>query len=429
MLQIHDDTPSWRATRTGMKVLSVTQVAQYLHDALEADPVLGDIWVSGEMSNVSRSSAGHLYFTLKDGGGQLRCVMFRDTISPVVVAAVDGAAVVAHGRFSFYELRGDLQLKVDYLMPQGQGPLDMEFQRLKAKLEAEGLFEETRKRSLPQFPRRIAIITSPRGAVLQDILNILRRRYPLVEVLLLPVAVQGDSASATIVAAFRTLQRRGDVDAIILARGGGTLEELWPFNEEATARAVYSSRAPVISAVGHETDYTIADFVADVRAPTPSAAAELVVPNRVDLHARLAGTGERLRRAMERQLNERRALISQARLRRPDFDRERLNLDYLMRRGLSSLRAALAADRSGLERCTAALSSLDPQRTLERGYAVVHRSPSGTVVRRAEQVTAGDALTVQVSDGSFGAVVTPLGRQRSHREKPVPQDQLALFTR
>lgn len=406
-----------------MNVLSVTQVSRYLHEALEMDPVLGDIWVSGELSNFSRSAVGHLYFTLKDAGGQLRCVMFKDYVTPACAAAADGGAVVVHGRFSFYELRGDLQLKVDFLKPQGDGPLNLEFERLKAKLEAEGLFDQSRKRHLPDFPRRIAVVTSRQGAVLHDILTIVQRRYPLVEILLAPVAVQGDGATTSIVAAFQALQRRDDVDLVILARGGGSIEELWAFNEEATARAVYASRAPVISAVGHETDTTIADLVADVRAPTPSAAAEMAVPNRVDLLAGLERTTRGLRVAMDRQITSRRTEIARVRMRRPDLDRERLNLDYLTRRELSSLRATLAAHKAGLDRCSAAISSLDPAKTLERGYAIVYAGRA--VVRSTEQVTAGDSLTVQVSDGAFGAVAgSGLGPRR---KKAPPQDQLSLL--
>lgn len=425
MLQIHDDTPSWRASGTRMNVLSVTEVSRYLREALETDPVLGNMWVSGELSNFSRSAAGHLYFTLKDAGGQLRCVMFKDYVTPACAAAADGGAVVVHGRFSFYEQRGDLQLKVDFIRPQGDGPLNLEFERLKAKLEAEGLFDQSRKRRLPEFPRRIAVVTSRQGAVLHDIMTIMQRRYPLVEILLAPVAVQGDGATASIVAAFQALQRRDDVDLVILARGGGSIEELWPFNEEATARAVYASRAPVISAVGHETDTTIVDFVADLRAPTPSAAAEIAVPSRVDLFAGLERTTRTLRSAMDRQIATRRTEIARVRMRRPDLDRARLNLDYLTRRGLSSLRATLAARKAGLQRCSAAISSLDSAKTLERGYAIVYRG--ARVVTSTSEVKSGDPLAVQVRDGSFNAVAGTQRAARPRTAKAPSQDQLSLL--
>lgn len=425
MLQLGDDAPSWRASGTRMNVLTVTQLSRYLREALENDPVLGDIWVSGELSNLSRSAVGHLYFTLKDAGGQLRCVMFKDYVTPACAAAVDGGAVVVHGRFSFYELRGDLQLKVDFLKPQGDGPLNLEFERLKAKLEAEGLFEQSRKRRPPQFPRRIAVVTSPQGAVLHDILTIVQRRYPLVEILLAPVAVQGDGAAGSIVAAFHKLQQREDVDLVILARGGGSMEELWPFNEEATARAVYASRAPVISAVGHETDTTIVDFVADVRAPTPSAAAELAVPNHADLLADIERSARVMRSALDRQITAGRAQVARVSMRRPDLDRERLNLDYLTRRGLTSLRAALAAHKAGLERCTAVISSLDPAMTLERGYAIVYHG--GTVVTSAADVTSGDPLAIRVKDGSFDAVAGSGKTSRPRPAKAPAEDQLSLL--
>lgn len=432
VLQINDEGPGWRTSGTRENVFTVTQVSHYLYEALENDPVLGDIWIKGELSNVSRSTNGHLYFTLKDSGGQLRCVMFRTWLTPATSVATNGAAVVAHGRFSFYEQRGDLQVKVDVLMPQGQGALHMEFERLKAKLETEGLFDQSRKRRPPEFPRRIAVITSPTGAVLQDILNVIRRRYPLTEVLVAPVLVQGENAAASIVAAFSALQQQDDVDVIILARGGGSIEELWPFNEEKTARAVFSSRAPVISAVGHETNFTIVDYVADLRAPTPSAAAELAVPNRTDLLDRISGASRRLRRTLEHQLTVRRSNVENARRRArravPDVDRERQRLDGLSGRALSSLRSTVAYARSSLERCEASLFSLDPQRTLDRGYAIVYRGPEREVLQSAVHVRPGDPLAIRVRDGSFGAVAgTPTATPRPKRVKPVPDDQLALF--
>jgi len=390
-----------------MDVYGVGQIAKYLREALETDGFLGDLWVSGELSNVTRSAAGHLYFTLKDPAGQLRSVMFRSNVQPGV-AANDGAAVVAHGRMSFYEQRGELSFIVDVLMPQGVGALHLEFQRLKAKLEAEGLFDPGRKRALPAFPHRIAIITSPVGAVLQDIVQITRRRYPLVQLLVVPVPVQGETAAPAIVAAFRLLNRRDDVDAIILARGGGAMEELWPFNEERVARAIYACRVPVISAVGHETDVTIADLVADLRAPTPSAAAELATPSRDDLRRRIGQYQVRAATLLGGRLAEARGDLQDAErhLQRslPPIPQHRQRIDDLTHLASVHLRTRLLAGRSAVERHVATLEALDPTRTLERGYAIVRRQTDGAVVRRTADAPDGAPLEVRVADGSFPAV-------------------------
>ncbi|MBI2887454.1 MAG: exodeoxyribonuclease VII large subunit [Chloroflexi bacterium] len=428
-----------------MDIYAVGQVARYLRESLESDDFLADLWVSGELSNLSRSAAGHLYFTLKDATSQLRCVMFRSALNaggPALSGApgnnggrgvADGAAVVVHGRIAFYEARGDLQLMADVLMPQGAGALYLEFQRLKAKLAEEGLFDESRKRPVPAFPRRIAVVTSPTGAVLHDILNIIGRRYPLVELLVTPVPVQGDRAAEAIAAAFRTLNRRGDVDLVILARGGGSLEELWPFNEEQVVRAVFSSRAPVISAVGHETDYTLVDYVADLRAPTPSAAAELAVPDRRELVLRLEHFRASLGSAVGDVVGGYREEVSQSlrrfALARPDVARERLRLDDRTRTAVACVQGLLAGHRAALGRHLATLGALDPQGTLERGYAIVRREATGAVVSRRGQVAPGDVLSVRVSDGSFGARADGVAPTRSRKTGRQAQEQLVLFNR
>ena len=265
-----------------MAIYSVSQVTRYLRELLESDPQLNDLWVAGEVSNLTTSQAGHIYFTLKDSTAQLRCVMFRNNNAGSRLLA-NGALVVAHARISFYEARGEVSVISDAVMPEGTGPLYLELERLKAKLQAEGLFDESRKRPLPPFPKMLGVVTSSTGAALQDIRKVLQSHYPMVEVLLAPTLVQGEGAAEGIVAALHTLNQDGRADAIIVARGGGSLEELWPFNEEIVARAIHASAIPVISGVGHERDVTIADLVADVRAPTPTAAAEMAVPNMVAL--------------------------------------------------------------------------------------------------------------------------------------------------
>ena len=398
-----------------MQVLTVGQALAYLQNVLGADRVLGDIWVSGEVSNLSRSTAGHSYFTLKDAKGQLRCVLFRQAAGRSgdydnAAGLAGGLAVVAHGRVGVYEARGELQLVVDLVQPEGVGILHLEFQRLRAKLEAEGLFDPARKRPLPRFPQRIGVVTSPRGAVLHDIQQVIGRRYPLVELVLAPCQVQGDGAAATIVAAFQKLNLRGDLDLIIVARGGGSLEELWPFNEEAVARAIYASSVPVISAVGHETDYTLADFVADVRAPTPSAAAAQAVPDRRELLRTVEGHQRRLLGSLGRTLAARRRLVDQA-IRRgqvalPSVVQLRQDTDERLRALAGWAARSLAQRRERLQGRLAQLQSLGPQSTLERGYALVYQASDGRLVSSIGQVSAGDEVRVRVQDGAFPAQVS-----------------------
>src|SRR5881397_886782 len=260
-----------------IEATTVSALARYLKDLLESNLTLTNLWVEGEISNLTRSQSGHVYFTLKDANAQIACVMFQRQYRGAPLES--GAQVLAHGNVSFYEQRGNIQLIVDFVQPAGVGARQAEFERLKEKLAADGLFDEGRKRPLPAFPARIGVVTSPTGAVLQDIVHVLSRRWPLAEVVLAPTPVQGAEAPVGITEAVRQLNHIGDIDVIIIARGGGSIEELWPFNEEIVARAVYASAIPVVSGVGHETDFTIADFVADARAPTPSVAAEAVAPD------------------------------------------------------------------------------------------------------------------------------------------------------
>lgn len=369
-----------------MNIYSVAEVTRYLRELLEADGLLADIWVSGEVSNLTESAAGHLYFTLKDETSQLRCVFFRPKLA---ITLENGAAVVTHGRISIYEVSGALQLYVDLVQLEGVGILYLEFERLKAKLEEEGLFEPARKRSLPLFPKRIGVVTSPTGAVFYDIANIIGRRYPLVELVLSPTLVQGDGAVDGIVQALQTLNDMEDIDLVILARGGGSLEDLWAFNEEKVARAIYASKAPVISGVGHDTDFTIADFVADVRAPTPSAAAELAVPDCAELKVHIQSLTKTL-------------LIDVTR----DLDRHRQRTDEFTRAASVYLGNSLTISREKLRGRELELASLSPLATLSRGYALVQQSVTGEVVSHIDQVQRGDAIDIKVSDGQFKGRVT-----------------------
>ena len=399
-----------------MPVYSVGQVTRYLKESLEADALLGDLWVRGEVSNLFNSAAGHFYFTLKDATGQMRCVMFRPAHGGENLA--DGGAVAAHGRVSLYEIRGDLQLYVDMALPEGVGERHLELERLRVRLEAEGLFQISRKRPLPPFPKRIGVVTSPFGSVWHDIQNVVGRRYPLAELALAPTPVQGDGAAAAIVEAIESVNREPDVDVVILARGGGSLEELWPFNEEVVARAVYASRAPVVSAVGHETDYTIADMVADTRAPTPSAAAELVVPDREDLEERVLSHVSGLARQLSGDLAARSQGLSQAvwRLQRnmPDIPSWRQRLDDLSNASERALESYLEMRGERVKALESRLASLGPANVLARGYAMVQRQDNGDLVTSVSQVAEGDDLHISVKDGGFPARALPTG----HKAKP-----------
>ena len=392
-----------------MPIYSVSQITHYLRESLERDTLLADLWVSGEVSNFVRAASGHMYFTLKDADAQVRCVMFRDSANGDE-ALVNGAAVTAHGRLSLYEVRGDLQLYTDLIRPEGLGERFLELERLKARLDAEGLFAPQRKRPIPLFPRRIGVITSPTGAVWHDIQTVIERRYPLVELILAPCQVQGDNAAPSILEAFQLLKEEPDIDTIILARGGGSLEELWPFNTESVARAIYGSPSPVVSAVGHETDVTVADMVADLRAPTPSAAAELAVPDRRELRSRVLAASYTLSQTITEALGSRRASVErlerQVRARVPDVVTRRQRVDDVLHAATLRIQSALAISRERLHSLEGRLVSLDPAAVLQRGYAMVQHGTTGSNVHSVSQIASGDHITVQVTDGAFGARVT-----------------------
>lgn len=388
---------------------SVTDLTRYLRELLESDHNLTDLWISGEVSNVSAPKSGHLYFTLKDANASLKCVMWKPQVMRLRFLPRDGDAIEVHGALSVYEQAGQYQLYADIIRQTGEGALYQEFMRLKAKLEHEGLFAEDRKRPLPAWPRRIGLITSPTGAALQDMLNTLRRRFPLVDVILAPTAVQGIEAPPGITRGLTALNRQTPApDVIIVARGGGSIEDLWAFNDETVVRAVATSAIPVISGVGHETDFTLTDFAADLRAPTPTAAAELATPNQADLRAALAELSTELTRTLLATLQTRRwsladtqnRLLRQAPRARLLNDRQRL--DDLLRRGETALAHGLKLHRTRLDGLTQKLTALNPLAILERGYAVVTQA-DGQAVRRVGQVSPGEALTIRVADGTLPA--------------------------
>ncbi|MEJ5199262.1 MAG: exodeoxyribonuclease VII large subunit [Anaerolineae bacterium] len=394
-------------------VYTVSQLTAYIKSLFVGDEVLADVWLSGEVSNFSQPSSGHCYFILKDAGATLRAVIWRTQASRMVLPR-NGDAVVVHGYVSVYEQGGIYQLYVDHLEAAGVGRLWLEFERLKDRLAAEGLFDEARKRPIPPRPVRLGIVTSPTAAALRDILRTLARRYPLVDVLLAPTAVQGVEAPPGIVAALDLLNRwsreREPLDAIILARGGGSLEELWAFNDERVARAIAISAVPVITGVGHETDFTIADFAADLRAPTPTGAATLATPDGRELAAAVAGLAAQAARLVAARLAAERARVENLalRLRRVSpaarLANDRQRVDELARRAGLAMTARLRHERERLRGQVLRLAALDPGRVLARGYAIVTRT-DGAVVSSVGQVAPGDRLAVRVADGAFPARV------------------------
>jgi len=348
-------------------ILTVSRLTALLRGVLEEN--FEQVWVQGEVSNLSFPSSGHIYFTLKDAGAQLRCVMFKGSAKNLKFRPGDGIALIARGRISVYDQRGEYQLMCEYLEPAGVGALQLAFMQLKERLSKEGLFDESHKRPLPAFPRRVGVITSATGAAIHDILNVLKRRFASLEILLYPVRVQGEGAAAEIARAIDEMNRLGLADVLIVGRGGGSLEDLWAFNEEVVARAVHRSKLPVISAVGHETDWTICDFAADLRAPTPSAAAELVIASSVELRGQLKALDHRLRLALETRLASLESRIDS--LRRSLHDPGTMlghlaqRVDDLAGRLELALRNSAARSRGQLDRLQAGLMHTNPARTVE----------------------------------------------------------------
>lgn len=441
---------TWEAPRRQYGVAELNAAIRGL-----LDEEFGDIWVAGEVSGVKLAASGHYYFTLKEANATLRCVCFRMAARLLKFKPQDGIAVIARGRIDVYEARGEYQLMVESLEPQGHGALQFAFEQLKKKLTEEGLFEAERKRPLPRFPRRIGIVTSPSGAVIRDILNVLGRRHPGLHIRLYPALVQGEGAIEQVCRGLHYFHVSGWADVVILARGGGSLEDLWTFNEEDVARAIAKCGTPVISAIGHETDFTIADFVADLRAPTPSAAAELVIPPREQLLDQIENARRHLAKAIQWRLSNARRQVEdrgvqraammlhrtlgrhQQRVDELDFRlraalrkrlttterlwRERtrrlqqqdLRVQILDRRRrtdcastlmIHDMHTRLAAARARLTSCVAELQQLSPLKVLARGYALVETA-QGEVVRKPADAPAGTGLRVRVAEGELRATV------------------------
>ncbi len=394
-----------------IQLWSITALTRYLRGIFESDEVLQDLWVQGEVSNFTKASSGHIYFTLKDSNSALKIVMFRSAVMRQTFTPRDGQALEVHGNLNIYDARGEYQLYADLFRPAGEGLLYQEFLRLKARLEAEGLFDASRKRPIPRRPQLIGVITSPTAAAFRDILNTLRRRYPLTQVVLAPTAVQGDEAPLGIVAAFESMNRIIHPDVILLARGGGSIEDLWTFNDERVARAVAASMAPVICGVGHETDFTIVDFVCDLRAPTPTAAAEQATPNRVDLQIAIQDLSNQINHSVIQMVSTKRLsgdrLYSRLNLLSP-ISRVRSHrqwVDEMIRRSEWLTGQRLQISRLRLQGLAGKLNSLSPQAVLRRGFAIV-RCSDGDILRYAAQARLDEKLQIQMQDGSFESQVT-----------------------
>lgn len=449
------------------RVLTVSQLTALIRGVLEENFDL--VWVEGEISNLSTPQSGHLYFTLKDAGAQLRCVMFKSAARAIRFQPKEGMRILVRGRITLFEPRGEYQMVADQLEPQGIGALQLAFIQLKERLALEGLFSEAHKRPIPKLPRRIGVVTSPTGAAIRDILTVLSRRFANVELLIAPTRVQGEGAASEIAAAIADLNRVGGVDVMIVGRGGGSPEDLWAFNEEAVARAIYQSQVPVISAVGHEIDFTIADFVADLRAATPSAAAEIVVQSKAELTAQVETQGHRLMLAMERILEKRRAqvlslsravhdpsrilghlilrtedlegrVLRQAELLLDDYalrieglvarlslqnpalglEKVRERLDNLSLRLNHAQRRRLTALGEAFRLCAGKLEAVSPLATLSRGYSIVRRLPELSVVTKARQLREGDRILVTLSKGGALCLVEEVELEESLTSPPHP---------
>ena len=389
-----------------LRVLSISQISQYIKDRMDRDEVLSGVLVRGEISNYKLYPSGHHYFTLKDSQSALRCVMFRGDASRMRFRPQNGMQVIAAGRITVFPRDGQYQLYCVQLTPEGAGDLQLAFEQLKEKLAREGLFDEEHKKPLPKFPKRIALVTSPAGAAVRDMLRILKARWPQTEALVVPVRVQGEEAAEEIAAALDYVNYYQLADLIVTGRGGGSMEDLWAFNEEVVARAIYRSRIPVISAVGHEPDVTISDYVADLRAATPSNAAELAVPDGAELAGMLSHLGRRLEQGISRPVTAARQKLDRLgkspSLTDPaNYVRERrLLLDYHSRGLLHGLERSLTGEKSRLGRLAASLDALSPLKVLGRGYAIA-RTDDGTVITSPKQVEVGQALDLRLCEGSL----------------------------
>lgn len=385
---------------------TVSRVNNYIKRLLDSKPVLSNIWVKGEISNYKRHSSGHIYLTLKDEDSVLKAVMFRGAASTLDFEPKDGTMVIAHGRISVYEAGGSYQLYIEDMTLDGIGDLYREFEKLKAKLSEEGLFDEQFKKPIPKFPQRVGVATAPTGAAVRDIINVITRRYPLAEILIYPTLVQGNGAKESIVSAIEYFNATNSVDTIIVGRGGGSIEDLWAFNEECVARAIFASEIPIISAVGHETDFTIADFVADFRAPTPSAAAEVSVPSTDELNRLISVYKSRMNQSLISKVSILKRTLQRLMPRNPQDKINELSqkLDMRIQTLEQTYKLNINERKRALAQFAAKLDALSPLKTLTRGYSIAVDG-SGNVLKKKSDFTKDTEFTLKVNDGDIDCIV------------------------
>lgn len=394
-------------------IWSVSDLNRHIRLLLESDYRLQDLWVAGEVSNLSHPASGHMYFTLKDNAASLRCVMWRSDIIHQTHIPQNGESIEVHGHISVYEIGGLYQLYADAIRPAGEGALFQKLLQIKARLESEGLFDPERKRPLPAWPKRIGVVTSPAAAALQDVINVLRRRYPMVELILSPTPVQGENAPKMIIDALERINRISQPDLILVVRGGGSMEDLWAFNDEAVVRSIAASPAPVVSGIGHETDLILADFAADYRAPTPSAAAEIATPDSAELRLDLKGTLQELKEAYSRCLQTLQACLetqlTSLKSASPQIQiiNAHQHVDSLLQRAIVAIRHDLVLREAAVQAMTHTLNAVSPSAVLARGFAIVTHQHDGSIIRSVRQTAPGDSLQIRVSDGEFGVEVMP----------------------
>ncbi len=399
------------------KVFTVIEITRKIRSLLEGS--FGNIWVSGEISNYRKAASGHIYFTLKDESAVIKAVLFKGYQQNIHFKTGDGLKVIAHGNIDVFDKRGEYQIIIDLMEPEGIGDLQLAFEKLKQRLQKEGFFDESHKKKIPAFPDSIGVITSQTGAALRDILNITARRYKGIRIIIYPVLVQGDGAAEEITAAINTANRRMEADVLIVGRGGGSIEDLWPFNEEIVARAIYDSKIPVISAVGHEIDFTISDFVADLRAPTPSAAAELVVKNKEELLKSSKELITRLYSSIDRLISYKKEKVSfysidfMSRRIIDALHKKNLILDDVAKSITNRVEAVILKNRGRFEKTVGQLNALSPLNTLARGFAAVSRLPENTPVFSVRDVDRGDDIKTILKDGTLFSTIKGVEEKRA----------------
>lgn len=388
------------------RVATVSQINGYIKKILDQNIILNNVWVKGELSNFKAHYSGHIYTTLKDDGGVLKAVMFRGAAEKLAFMPQDGMKVIARGRVGVYENGGVYQLYIEEMIPDGVGELFIAYEQLKAKLRDEGLFDEKYKKPIPRFPSRVGVITAPTGAAVRDIINVITRRYPLAQITLYPAQVQGAGSAQSVADGIEYFNSTNSVDTIIAGRGGGSIEDLWAFNEEIVARAIFNSKIPIISAVGHETDFTIADFVADLRAPTPSAAAEIAVPSSTELAAMIESNKARLMNAQLSGIKGLNLKIASLRLKNPQeiINDNAQRLDALLQRAENCFNMTLMQNKKLLGEQAGKLNALSPLNTLSRGYAIPVKD-DGTVIKSTRDTKSGDVFTLKLCDGDAKAMI------------------------